>query len=114
MTVERIPCVAALTFQGLLVTRLDGENAGKTVAEYERLHCKDRDGNVACFELANRVAGSDQSLPLNGHFRERFQSDEAGRPEPSPRAIILTCRRPTHGRKLRLIAISEMARFVVA
>jgi outer membrane protein assembly factor BamB len=35
MTVERVPCVAAMTFRGLLVARLDGEHAGHTVAEYE-------------------------------------------------------------------------------
>lgn len=35
ITVEGIPCVAAFTFNGLLVTRLDGRHAGETVAEYE-------------------------------------------------------------------------------
>ncbi|MCA9206901.1 MAG: PQQ-binding-like beta-propeller repeat protein [Planctomycetales bacterium] len=35
MQVEGIPCVAALTFKGLLVTRLDPNRAGETVAEYE-------------------------------------------------------------------------------
>lgn len=34
MTVEGVPCVAVLTAQNLCVTRLDGENAGKTVAKY--------------------------------------------------------------------------------
>ena len=33
--VEGIPCVAVMTFQGLLVTRIDGRNAGKTVAAHE-------------------------------------------------------------------------------
>lgn len=32
--VERVPCVAIHNFAGLLVTRLDGSNAGKTVATY--------------------------------------------------------------------------------
>ncbi len=35
MTVEGIPCIAAMTFQGLLVARLDADHAGQTVAEYE-------------------------------------------------------------------------------
>ncbi len=35
ITVERIPCVAVMTFQGLLVTRIDAAHAGRTVAEYE-------------------------------------------------------------------------------
>lgn len=35
MNVEGIPCVAVLTFHGLLVTRIDGAKAGQTVAEYE-------------------------------------------------------------------------------
>ena len=35
MQVEGVPCVAVMTFQGLLVTRLDGPRAGQTVAEYE-------------------------------------------------------------------------------
>ncbi len=35
VTVEGVPCVAVYTLQGLLVTRLDPPNAGKTVAEYE-------------------------------------------------------------------------------
>jgi outer membrane protein assembly factor BamB len=35
MNVEGTPCVAVLTFQGLLVTRLDAGNEGRTVAEYE-------------------------------------------------------------------------------
>ena len=34
MTVEGIPCVASLTFDGLLVVRLDADHAGKTVATY--------------------------------------------------------------------------------
>lgn len=32
--VEQVPCVALLTFDGLLVVRLDPEHAGKTVATY--------------------------------------------------------------------------------
>lgn len=35
ISVEGIPCVAVLTCHGLLVTRIDPESAGKTVAEYE-------------------------------------------------------------------------------
>lgn len=35
MTVEGVPCVATMTFRGLLVARVDSANAGKTVAEYE-------------------------------------------------------------------------------
>ena len=35
MTVEGIPCVAVMTFQGLLVTRLDAAHVGQTVAQYE-------------------------------------------------------------------------------
>lgn len=34
MTVEGVPCVAALTFDGLLVVRLDERRAGETVATY--------------------------------------------------------------------------------
>lgn len=34
LTVEGIQCVAALTFDGLLVVRLDAEHAGETVATY--------------------------------------------------------------------------------
>ena len=34
ITVEGIPCVAALTFDGLLVVRLDPDHAGETVATY--------------------------------------------------------------------------------
>ena len=34
MSVEGIPCLAVLTFNDLLVFRLDGKNAGKTVATY--------------------------------------------------------------------------------
>lgn len=34
LNVEGVPCVAVHTFEGLLVVRLDGSNAGKTVAEY--------------------------------------------------------------------------------
>jgi outer membrane protein assembly factor BamB len=34
MIVEGLPCVAVHNFAGLLVTRLDGTNAGKTVATY--------------------------------------------------------------------------------
>lgn len=34
MTVEGIPCVAALTFDGLLVVRLDADHVGETVATY--------------------------------------------------------------------------------
>lgn len=33
--VQSIPCVAVMTCHGLLVTRIDAEKAGKTVAEYE-------------------------------------------------------------------------------
>ncbi len=35
LQVEGVPCVAAFTYQGLLVTRLDGPHAGQTVAQYE-------------------------------------------------------------------------------
>ncbi len=35
ITIEGIPCVALHTHDGLLVIRLDGANAGKTVATYE-------------------------------------------------------------------------------
>jgi outer membrane protein assembly factor BamB len=35
ITVEGVPCVAVFTLYGLLVTRLDPGNAGKTVAEHE-------------------------------------------------------------------------------
>lgn len=35
MNVEGIPCVAVMTFQGLLVTRLDTGHEGRTVAQYE-------------------------------------------------------------------------------
>lgn len=35
MEVEGVPCVAAMTFQGLLVTRLDAGHEGKTIAQYE-------------------------------------------------------------------------------
>lgn len=37
MTVGGVPCVAVLTLRHLLVLRLDGDNAGKTVAEFERV-----------------------------------------------------------------------------
>ncbi len=33
--VESVPCVAVMTFQGLLVTRLDAGHEGRTVAQYE-------------------------------------------------------------------------------
>jgi outer membrane protein assembly factor BamB len=35
MQVEGVPCIAALTFRGLLVTRIDAGNEGQTVAEFE-------------------------------------------------------------------------------
>lgn len=35
LTVDGVPCVATLTFQGLLVTRLDGQLAGQTVASFD-------------------------------------------------------------------------------
>ena len=35
LTIEGVPCVAVLTLRHLVVMRLDGENAGKTVAEHE-------------------------------------------------------------------------------
>jgi len=35
MQVEGVPCLAVMTFQGLLVARLDAKHAGQTVAEYE-------------------------------------------------------------------------------
>ncbi len=35
MNVEGVPCVAATTFNGLLVTRVDAGHEGKTVAEHE-------------------------------------------------------------------------------
>lgn len=35
MTVEGIPCVAVMTFQGLLITRLDAGHEGRTIAQYE-------------------------------------------------------------------------------
>lgn len=35
MMVEGVPCAAVMTFQGLLVTRLDAGHEGKTVAQYE-------------------------------------------------------------------------------
>lgn len=35
MTVEGVPCVAVMTFQGLLVTRLDPGHEGRTVATYD-------------------------------------------------------------------------------
>lgn len=35
MTVDEIPCLAVMTFQGLLVLRLDADHAGSTVAEHE-------------------------------------------------------------------------------
>jgi outer membrane protein assembly factor BamB len=34
MSVEGVPCLAVLTFADLVVVRLDGENAGRTVATY--------------------------------------------------------------------------------
>ena len=34
ITVEGVPCVAVLTLHHLLVVRIDGEHAGKTIAEY--------------------------------------------------------------------------------
>ena len=34
ITVEQVPCVAALTFDGLLVVRLDAAHAGETIATY--------------------------------------------------------------------------------
>ncbi len=34
ISMEGIPCVAAMTFRGLLVTRIDTGNEGKTVAKY--------------------------------------------------------------------------------
>lgn len=37
ITVEGVPCVAIHHFNGLLVVRLDGKKAGKTVAEYDWL-----------------------------------------------------------------------------
>ena len=37
ITVQNVPCVAVFTLKGLLVTRLDPGNEGKTVAEYEWL-----------------------------------------------------------------------------
>ena len=40
MIVEGVPCVAVMTFQGLLVTRVDAGHAGRTVAQYE----------LACFK----------------------------------------------------------------
>ena len=35
MAVEGVPCVAVMTFQGLLVTRLDAGREGRTVAQFE-------------------------------------------------------------------------------
>ena len=35
ITVEGVPCVAALTYKGLLVARLDRGREGRTIAEYE-------------------------------------------------------------------------------
>ncbi|MEX0712581.1 MAG: PQQ-binding-like beta-propeller repeat protein, partial [Pirellulales bacterium] len=35
ITVEGVPCIAVLTYQGLLVARLDAGNEGRTVATYE-------------------------------------------------------------------------------
>ncbi len=35
MTVEGVPCVAVLTLRNLLVIRLDGKNAGRTVAKFK-------------------------------------------------------------------------------
>lgn len=34
ITVEKVPCVAVLTLRNLVVTRIDGSNAGKTVATF--------------------------------------------------------------------------------
>ena len=34
ITVQKVPCAAVHTFEGLLVVRLDGRNAGRTVATY--------------------------------------------------------------------------------
>ncbi len=34
MTIDGVPCVAVLTLRNLVVTRIDGKNAGKTVAVY--------------------------------------------------------------------------------
>jgi outer membrane protein assembly factor BamB len=34
MTIGNVPCVAVLTLRNLVVVRIDGNNAGKTVAEY--------------------------------------------------------------------------------
>jgi len=44
--VENVPCVACMTFDGLLVTRLDGPHAGKTVATYPWIT-----------DFANNIAG---------------------------------------------------------
>ena len=35
MIVEGVPCVAVMTFQGLLVTRPDAGHEGRTVAQFE-------------------------------------------------------------------------------
>lgn len=51
MQVEGVPCVAALTFQGLLVTRLDPNRAGDTVATYEWI--TDFANNIATPAVSN-------------------------------------------------------------
>lgn len=46
ITVENVPCVAAMTFDGLLVVRLDAAHAGETVATYPWIT-----------DFANNIAG---------------------------------------------------------
>jgi outer membrane protein assembly factor BamB len=60
LSISGIPCAAVQTFEGLLVVRLDGERAGKTVAEYPWKT-----------EFANNIATPavhDDSVILTSHY----------------------------------------------
>lgn len=63
ITVEGVPCVAALTFDGLLVVRLDAAHAGETVATYPWIT-----------EFANNIAGpavQDDCVLITSEYNHR-------------------------------------------
>ena len=64
MTVEGVPCLAALTLRGLLVVRLDGGHEGETVAEFPW-------ATQFANSIASPVAFGDSVLLTSGYSQQR-------------------------------------------
>jgi outer membrane protein assembly factor BamB len=84
IVVEGVPCLAVLTAHHLCVTRIDGKNAGKTVAEYRwvtdfinNIATPAVEGNtVVITSRYNRMAVCKLAISLRGGARKLWETKE--------------------------------------